>query len=235
MLVSHDLHGYRCHCFRCGESQFVPHGLQRISDLNRRKAELAFMEERTVRLPKDYTLEIPEKDMLWFLQYGIDPELARSYGIGYSDELDRVVLPVRGLDGKLDAVQMRSTDPNVRPKYLNPFGPKVSAAVFMSGPPTGVTVVVEDILSAIKIGKITHATSILGTALTDERAEKIAKHNHTAVVWTDNDRAGQKGRLKATRQLLLLGMDVYRVRSPDDPKTYNLEDIEEHLRSMTKC
>ena len=235
MLVSHDRHGYRCHCFRCSESEFVPHGLQSIADLNRRKAELSFMEEARVRLPSDYTLDVPEHDMLWYLKAGISPELARSYGIGYSPDMQRVVLPVYGLDGELDAVQMRSTSPFIKPKYLNPAGPKVSAAIFMSGPPTGVTVVVEDILSAIKVGRLTHSTSVLGTTFTDARVAKIAEHNHTVVVWMDNDKAGRKGRLTAVRQLLLQGIEVYRVRTPDDPKSYSLDEIQEHLRRMEVC
>lgn len=238
MLVSHTQHGYRRHCFRCnneGEKKFVPHGILRIADIERHKAELAYSTFEPPRLPSDYTLDIPQRAMLWFMQYGISPELAREYKIGYTPKLDRVVLPVYDLQGDLLCVQMRSVDPSVKPKYLNPPGPKVAAAVFMTGKPTGISIIVEDILSSIKVGKVAHSTSMLGTNMTDQRALTIAKYNHTAIMWTDDDKAGMKGRIHGMRQLKLLGLKVYQVKTPDDPKTYNIEAIKEHLRNMKQC
>lgn len=126
---------------------------------------------------------------------------------------------------ELTALQMRAVDPWVKPKYLNPTGPSVSAAIFMSAPPTGVTVVVEDIISAIKVGKVHHSTSILGTNMTDARALKIASHNHTAIIWEDGDKAGRLGAVDAYKQLSMLGVTIRKIKTPDDPKTYSLEDI----------
>ena len=233
-LVSHNERGYSRFCFRCKANEFVPHGIRRISDIVRHKNEMAFMGQNKVALPSDYTLDVPIHAMEWYLRVGISPELARSYGIGYTPSMDRVVLPVRE-DGELSAVQMRALRDTQKPKYLNPSGPKVEAAVFTSGPPTGITVVVEDILSAIKVGRVAHATSILGTTMTDQRAWKIARDNHTAIIWMDNDAAGRRGKLRAMNQLSMQGVRVYEVRTEDDPKTYNLDEIKEHLRSMKKC
>lgn len=224
-LISHNEHGYSRWCFRCSDKpDFVGHGLRRIELIERHKKERAIKREAKVVLPSDYTQEIPPRAAIWFYKYGISAELAAEYGIGYTPELDRIVLPVFE-DDELVAVQMRAVDPWRKPKYLNPAGPKVSSAVFQSAPATGVTVVVEDILSAIKIGKVAHATSILGTNMTDARALKIASRNHTAVIWLDGDKAGLKGFVPAERQLSMLGMTVRRVKTTDDPKTYSLEEI----------
>lgn len=233
-IVSHNERGYSRFCFRCKANDFVPHGIRRISDIVRHKTELAFINQKRVMLPTDYTLDVPMHAMAWYLKVGISPELARSYEIGYTPSMDRVVLPVKYED-ELLAVQMRAVRENQKPKYLNPEGPKVEAAVFMSGPPTGITVVVEDILSAIKVGRVAHATSILGTTMTDQRAWTIAQHNHTAIIWMDNDKAGKRGKVRAANQLSMQGVRVYEVRTEDDPKTYNLDEIKEHLRSMKKC
>lgn len=223
-LISHTEKGYHRYCFRCKTSDFTGHGLRRIEVIERHKKERAIKRDKRVELPDDYTLDVPSRAAIWYYKYGISAELAREYGIGYTEELDRVVLPVIS-DDELIAVQMRAVDPWRKPKYLNPIGPKVSSAVFMSAPATGVTVVVEDILSAIKVGRVHHATSILGTNMTDARALKIASLNHTALLWLDGDRAGVKGLVPAERQLAMLGVDVRRIRTPDDPKTYSLEDI----------
>lgn len=223
-LVSHTEKGYHRHCFRCKTSNFEGHGLRSIELIERHKKERAIKRDALVQLPEDFTLDVPQRAAVWYYKYGISAELAASYGIGYTPELDRVVLPVFE-DEELIAVQMRAVDPWRKPKYLNPVGPKVSSAIFESAPATGVTVVVEDILSAIKVGRVHHATSILGTNMTDARALKIAGRNHTALLWLDGDRAGIKGTVPAERQLNMLGVNVRRIRTTGDPKTYSLQDI----------
>lgn len=232
-LISHNERGYSRFCFRCKATEFVPHGIRRISDIVRHKRELEFKRQNKIILPEDYTLDVPTHAMAWYLKCGISPELAKAYGIGYSAYYDRVVLPVIN-DGKLEALQMRATRADQKPKYLNPAGPKVEAAVFMSAPPIGVTVVVEDILSAIKVGRVTHATSILGTTMTDQRAYRIARDNDAVIVWLDNDKAGKRGSVRAIKQLKMLGVKVYQVQSDYDPKTYSLDEIREHLRNAKR-
>lgn len=234
MVVYHTEKGYSCYCHRCKEGDFEPHGNRRIADIRRHKLELQFLQNKEVKLPDDYTLEVPKHAMLWYLKAGISPELAASYGIGYTPSLDRVVIPIYE-DGGLAALQLRAVDESQKPKYLNPGGRKIEQAVFMSGEPTGITIVVEDVLSAIKVGRIAHATSTLGTNMSDARARKIAQHNHTAIVWMDGDAAGKVGRVDAVKQLTLLGVRCYRVDTLRDPKKYSAEEIREHLRNMKAC
>lgn len=223
-LVSHDEHGYRAWCFRCRIPKFESHGLRSIELIERHRKERAIQRAVAVTLPEDYTLQVPPRAAIWYYKYGISAELAAMYGIGYTPELDRVVLPVYE-SGDLVAVQMRAVDPARKMKYLNPLGPKVSSAIFESAPATGVTVVVEDILSAIKVGRVHHATSILGTNMTDQRALKIAQRNNTVLLWLDGDKAGKRGAVAAEKQLRLLGVNVVRITTADDPKTYSLEEI----------
>jgi DNA primase len=223
-LISHDERGYRAWCFRCRIPKFEGHGLRSIELIERHKKERAIRREARVELPADYTLEVPARAAIWYYKYGISAELAASYGIGYTPDLDRVVLPVYEED-ELIALQMRAVDPWRKPKYLNPQGPRVSSALFESAPATGVTIVVEDILSAIKVGRVHHCTSILGTTMTDQRALKIAERNQKAIIWLDGDKAGAKGASSAERQLQLFGVDVSRITTSGDPKTYSLEAI----------
>lgn len=229
-LVSHDERGYRAWCFRCKIPKFEGHGLRSIDLIERHKKERAIKRSALAELPADYTLDVPPRAAVWYYKYGISAELAASYRIGHTAELDRVVLPVYE-DGELTAVQMRAVDSWRKPKYLNPEGPKVQAAIFESAPTTGVTVVVEDILSAIKVGRVHHATSILGTTMTDQRALKIASRNSKVIIWLDSDAPGVKGASVAERQLRLLGVDVRRVTTSGDPKTYSLEAIRSIIKN----
>lgn len=240
MLVSHTATGYSAHCFRCGEHPYEPHGKRSISDILRHKAELQVQYSKEPYLPKDYTHVIPPHAAVWFMQYGISPELASRHGIGWSDQYQRVVLPVydREDKSKLIAVQMRAVEPDRKPKYLNPGGAAIRRALFWVEHPVidgSATIVVEDILSAIKLGRKYPTVSTLGTTMTDERAVEIAKQTSAAVLWLDNDRAGHKGMREAHRQLAFQGVRCWKVLSERDPKTYSQQEIENHLRRMQPC
>lgn len=234
MVVYHTARGYSCYCHRCKHSDFESHGVRSIADIRRHKAELEFIHDKEIKLPKDYTLVTPDYAMHWYIKCGISPELAASYGIGYSSILDRIVIPIYE-DDKLAALQLRAIHDYQKPKYLNPGGRKIEENVFRSGVSNGVVVVVEDVLSAIKVGKVAPTISILGTNCSDARARKIAKENHTAIVWMDGDKAGREGRANTIKQLSLLGVRCFRVDTTLDPKKYNTEQIKEHLRNMKAC
>lgn len=190
---------------------------------------------RNLKLPGDFDQRLPLEGVRWLARSGIDPYLAESYGIGWSDSLERVVLPVwHDHDRKeLIAMQLRSVDPNRKPKYLNPKGPKTSDAMFFSGqvrPEQGYIVVTEDILSAIKVGRVNVAVSILGTNMTHERAYKLSQLTKEVVLWFDNDAAGKKA-LQSAGKLSLYGLYVSVVRSDNDPKYYSRDEIETYIRN----
>jgi len=194
------------------------------------------MQQQSVTLPEDYTLDVPMAKAGWFMKVGISPELARQYRIGYSPSFDRIVLPIYNEADDLVALQMRACKADQKPKYLNPTGPKVNGAVFWSNSTLeGAGVVTEDILSAIKVGKVLNAASILGTNMTDERALKIARRwRRHVILWLDPDKAGWKGTVEAVRQLTMQGCTVSRIVSEKDPKHYNLEQIEEYIQRSTR-
>lgn len=223
-LVSHGNKGYSRHCFRCGEHEFVPYGDRTLAEILRHRRERdQELRDVAVELPKDFTLDIPDKNALWLYKAGISAELARSYGIGYSEYYDRVVLPV--YDGEdLVAMQMRATDGR-NPKYINPKGPKTHAALFKAGIPDNSPVIVEDILSAIKVGRVKYAVSVLGTSLTDLRASRIAKESTSVTIWMDSDDAGRSGARKAQKQMNLLGIPNRIISTEKDPKLHTLNEI----------
>lgn len=236
MLVTHGRTGYNGFCFRCGRKEYAPFGVRSIADIDRANRELAELTGVKLALPKDFTLTIPPHAQLWGLKSGLDPYILNQYGIGYSELHDRVVIPIRNvLTAELEAVQLRALHSWQKPKYQNPTGPKVRGALFMSGFPEEHTVIVEDVLSAIKVGRGTHATSILGTTMTDERVEKIARTVKSATIWLDPDGAGVVGAKKAARQLQMQGIRTYMVTSDRDPKTYNADEILGYLRSKEEC
>lgn len=152
------------------------------------------------------------------------------YGIGYTEYLDRVVLPVYS-SGELQAIQLRAVNDEVKPKYLNPSAVPIQNVLFESE--DGASdwgVLTEDILSAIKVGQVLSSCSTLGTKMSEVRAWKISEKYKNCFVWYDSDAAGHVGARRAISKLELLGVNCFKVSTKFDPKCYTRAEIKQILR-----
>lgn len=233
MMINHTAHGYNSFCFKCKDKQYESHGDRSIKDINRHKAELEYVSKKVIELPRDFTLDIPINKMHWFLQYGIAPELIYDYGIGWSDYFNRIVMPVYNHKNELTSVQMRAVDAGQEPKYLNLSQKGDNRSMFYSEHTRKLKrsiVVTEDILSAIKVGRICNAVAILSSHIGDLRALSLAFQYNKIYVWLDPDKAGRVGAFDAAKQLSLSGCaDVRIIKSVSDPKKHTLADITTYL------
>jgi DNA primase len=222
MKISHDEEGYHAYCFRCSEGGFKGHGIQRIRDVF---AEKEFQYAKVPRVPDDFTLDVPDSAAVWYYSYGISASLARSYGIGYSKSLDRVILPVY-VDDCLAVVQARAVRKGMQPKYLNQSGNKKGSVLFRSHNQGGDTVcVTEDILSCVRVGEVIPAVCPMGTSLSDTQAAQLLDYK-TVLIWLDNDQAGWKGASRMHKALSMV-MQSRIIKMDYDPKCYNQEQIKE--------
>jgi hypothetical protein len=239
LMVSNDTKGYRAYCFRCGPVGFVAHGLFNLDELKRRKAELEMSKERVVKLPSDFTTDIPPSEAVWLYKAGISPQIAKHYKFGYSPFLRRVILPIYN-NGVLQGYTARSTI-NARPKYIEKVV-DTSSTVFCSDASIQLPwpddrlldsipdcVLVEDILSAVRVGRFVRcAVALLGTSLSGAWARNA--HVHTKIsVWLDPDKAGKKGAQAISKSLGLEGYGVKIIRSDKDPKYYSNREIRRFL------
>lgn len=242
-IVSHNARGFTRHCFACGEHEYKPHGIRSIAQIEQAKRDAEFVEQARqtrLRLPDDITNDLPVPAARWLFSYGITEQLQRKHGITYSPRYDRVCLPVFE-DGVLTALQMRAVSALVRPKYLNPDGPQVGSALKYASPDSVdpilqeyCIVITEDILSAIKVGTVTRACSILGTTLTDARLGKLLRSGvRRAFIWLDSDAAGVAGAKRITNKLRQCGVAVTNICTEKDPKCYTREAITQVLKEHT--
>lgn len=229
--ASHTEKGYVMHCFRCKNTEFEARGTLSISDINRIQAEIALTRSRAV--PDMFKMvdiaEAPEELLLWYLQCGVSTVDMVVNGVMYDPNTERLVLPVKK-NGEILFTQSRSV--RHKPKYINSGdsdGLMFIPNVFKD---KSYVVVVEDILSAIKISRVCPVVSTLGTSFSNKHALDIMAMNKTPVMWYDNDKAGRVGCHKAEAKLDLMGIEHRVVRSEQDPKYYNREMIE---RELDKC
>lgn len=182
--------------------------------------------------PKDW----PVDARVWFYKAGISNDDIAALGAFWSARMRRVVVPYRTLGG--DSAWI-ARDPIVGegPKYLFPRGvsrgggavfPRGAAPVLRSG-----IAVVEDVLSAFRIGRDTDfmAVAAQGTSLDRTALVRIADAGLPVFTWLDPDKYGQLGAVRIRRDLGNLGVEVRNVVSPRDPKLHEPHELREALEA----
>jgi hypothetical protein len=244
MRLYHTPKGVSAHCFRCGHHPFVRNQGFNLKDLAKRRDELCRINTvatttTELALPSDVTYCIPDHARVWFLKGGVNTDMAAFYRMGFSPTLNRVVLPV--YEGtRLNAYICRALN-GEKPKYIAFYMNGVSNAVFKTDTSTmlpaeflGDTAglpdycITEDILSAVRCGRIVRSRALLGTAIRNAGDLGIPQGS-TVAVWTDPDKAGYVALVKQARRLDLEGIKVRLIRSERDPKYYSNQEIKEYL------
>lgn len=235
MIVSHNIKAYSGSCFACSHQPFEMKGKQTLAEL----AELKRINNESLRpregslqqLPRDYTSDIPLEGRLWLYANGITEKLKTQYSIGYSERLRRVILPIYNSQGTLSWFQCRALLEGQQPKYLQPSGDKHSV-VFQSKlreteHNSSTVVVVEDIISAIRVGEVCNTISLLGTKATTAQVNCLSKYG-TVITWFDSDKAGKRGST-SIRQSCSLLTNTANIVTEHDPKFYSKQQIKEIL------
>lgn len=227
--------GYSFYCHRCGDHNFQSVGYQNYKELleirKRNEEAKQVLQSSTVKLPYDFTTDIPPEGMLWLLKASITPYMAKEAGFGWTPYFKRVVLPVY-MNDDLVYYQARAVLKGQDPKYLNPKVDRASILYWnrlSTGTATRV-IVTEDILSARRtfLAQTTCDTvSILGTKITLQQANQLAEYDRVTM-WLDPDKAGRNGDMKI-RRLLNLATDTDYISLDKDPKLLTNMQIQEAL------
>ena len=236
-IVNHSPQGYSYFCFRCDAQEFVGKGKQTLAELARITAlnDAAENIHLKIELPHDMSYEIPLEGRLWLYSAGVTESLWSSYKFGWSDYLQRVIMPVYNKEGTLIWFQARAVHEGQSPKYLNPQGDR-NSLVFWSNRKSlsesaqnQTLVVVEDILSAIRVGEVTPTASLLGTKVSTAQASLLANYTHVTT-WLDSDNAGVSGAYKL-RRVLNMVTETSNLVTEKDPKLHTREEIRWLLNS----
>ena len=196
-----------------------------------------------VTLPQDLIISPEHCNVhfnVWINKSGLSLPERELYQFGWSGWEGRGILPIRWYHngqatGVLEGYQRRRVLPHdTMPKYLTTKRLGIRNPVFAvthdSTP--GVAVLVEDILSAAKVGRQADAYALLGTSLSEYLKYRLAGKYKHALVWLDNDnpsvRSAQRDIAKA------LGIFIERVtiiHHDKDPKLCTDQEIENVVRS----
>lgn len=201
---------------------------------------------KVLKLPHDLELRLPHwpiEALKWVSKYGITTDELDINSIGYSNSWMGVVLPVFDTKGRLVCTQTRRFSwshteiaRGQTKKYDTTIlqGTQKSERLFIPrhrGPDLpdrpNTLVLVEDILSSIKIDRVTDAMALLGTSLPKEKYLTLGTKYDKIVIWLDNDNPQvRKSQSKIKRRLELFCPDVQIIYTERDPKEHTQKEIE---------
>lgn len=178
-----------------------------------------------VKLPGGLTDEIPDKAWVWLWQYGITEEEVARYRIQWSESLCRLIFPVYR-KGKLVYWQGREFGLlKDLPKWVNQKAASREDIYFtaMGAVSTPAVVLVEDMVSAIKVNRIQNTIALLGSYVPDKLISNLSKHYKRIIIWLDADKDTYS--LRRLSRYQSLGFPVQRVFTQQDPKAYSDDKI----------
>ncbi len=199
------------YCHNCGGHGIVGIGkntTRAIRDLLIEHEAAQRNEHGELVLPDDIDL-IPERwpteAQAWVFQYGINGAEAAEYSLGYSQSWGRVILPVYE-GGKLVFWQGRAVHKGQDPKYISAkTHPKVMFYAMKQGKGgSPAMMLVEDMLSAIKMSRFSDTIAFLGTSPDfDCLTERLQGYTKVGI-FLDPDRAGHTKAIDLERRLSLV-------------------------------
>ena len=222
MKIYNEVEGFKFYCHKCCTYHFESSFNSPRERLRRKhayEATVRYKSEESYDLPEDFSHSIQPKGLAWLGMGGWTFEMINKYNIGWSEELNRVILPVYP-----EGYTARAVESWQKPKYME----KVPQGVVWESQTDTQScygaVVCEDILSAGRCGQFIKAYSLLGTSLDTSVLSVLAKYDKI-LLWLDPDAGGISGLKKMYRRLHLVCDNVKVIRSDKDPKLLTDEEI----------
>ena len=202
------------HCFSCG--------------YNKPKRILKRLNEFSA--PKVYNGIICEKKLLpahlkWLLGYGLTDKEMENFSYAYKRFVKGYEIPCNLLVFvNTDTYWLGRNFADVGVRYLS-SGEK---PLLKYGTNPDIVVFVEDVISAIKVGRIATAIPMLGAKIPAQWLEQVRDYNRV-VIWGDYDK--KIDNIYAARKASeVLGKPVQSVITEKDPKFYSTDDVYNYLQ-----
>ena len=219
------------HCFaNCGYHKFPTHYV--------RKTNEEVLPENKRILPADFSREVPVKAWKWLLQYGLGYKYWEPY-CGYSEKDQRLIFTVgtpmefsigRFIEGPGDTPdEGKGHEQYERRKWYCYGDAHKTAHVFGSSTSSTSIVLVEDLISAHKVGQITSCIPLFGTNIFPSVISTLRLYQKPVIMWLDKDQRDHAIK-RAARLSMLTGCQVDFKFTDHDPKALSFKQIEEVIK-----
>ena len=212
LAVYSDLH---CYCFRCGYSS----GRKSFTRTEQKPTS-------QIVLPSDVTTELPFEAKDWLKQYQLTRLDTNRNHIMWSDKWSRIIFPYFN-ESELLAWQGRYVgEDKSKAKWFSQG--KIHEIIHPIKVVARKAILVEDIVSAIKLSNYTGAIPLFGSSLSTQQILRLKTVVNEVWLWLDPDVRNKS--VKFAHVCNLLGLTAHVIFSDKDPKEHDHTDIANILR-----
>jgi hypothetical protein len=239
-IVTRTSKGWMWFCHRCGESGFKSAKSMSYNDTIKElqaKGKQKIKEMKICTLPSDAVPLKPLKNMdawHWIWKYQISNNDVAFYRFHWSDSYKRVIIPI--YDGSTligwcgrDIITKNKEEREKKKisKYLIRKDMNYGRIYFKISEASNTIVLVEDILSAIKVHNATHygTIALLTTSIDSELEQELI--GKKVIVWLDSNAFDKS--VNIVMRMQQLGIDAKYVFTEKDPKEYYIREIKEEI------
>lgn len=212
------------HCFSCGFHKFPKHYVKPTEEkVNGSKI-----------LPIDFSREVPVRAWKWLLQWGL-PMSYWQGKVGWSEKDIRLVFTENTFSiGRWQPEFQLALPPEEKPprKWFVWGNPHQAPVIFGDYGKSKEIILVEDIISANKLGRLTCSIPLFGTKVFNGVLPILRHIGLPVVLWQDKDQQACQPQ-RCHNLSLLTGLPVRYVVTDNDPKALSGEQIHEALGSST--
>lgn len=206
------------HCFACGFHGFPKHYTPVIKENNGPKS----------LCPSDFTREVPTTAWKWLLQYGLSYTYWQAH-CGYSTEQgERLVFQVRQGESLAFSIGRLLSEPTKQQRKWYVWGDSHKHCEIIGGGRGNAIVLVEDLVSAHKVGQLNECIPLFGTRVHPCHIHYLGNAKKPVIFWLDKDQE-----LNVKKQALqlqsLIDQPVTIVTTEKDPKCLSFETIQIEL------
>lgn len=222
---------FSCHYFKPADSRVVAHNKikQSIRMLNTNAPS-----EKQIILPADCISNLGYTGGEWLASYDITKDEVLKDGIMWSPSCQAIIFPfyesVKGTEVKLIGWQARNFVQG-RPKYLTRG--KTDTICWYHGltyaKDHGI-ILVEDCISAIKVGRQACTVPLLGSSLSQKKQLDLYQKSEKLIFWLDYDKVDAA--YKYANVCALAGYETRVIVTKDDPKDYDDNEIKAILNGV---
>lgn len=232
LAVYSDNHAFcfRCGYFRPGNGDGVFHSNEHVTPPKHKGDKTSL----PCYLPDDCCTDYTTQELEWIGQYGLDRNTLLKNNVLHSDKGIRfnrrgvlnyakniLIFPV--FDDGLLGYQARTFSSDV-PKWIGKGNFK---NIFNILPGRSTLILTEDIISAIKVNMVDHASMPVYGSTIKNRFERLYKLGYRdVIIWLDGDMHS-----KVVKEVIYAhGINTRIIFSDKDPKEYSLKEIKEWLK-----
>jgi ribosomal protein S27AE len=203
------------YCFGCGYTEFSSHYVPKTTEDS----------PKVIKLPEDTSAQIDKIALDWLDKYAITQTERVRYRMLWSKSKQQLIFPLYDGSGKLIAWQARNFSPEAKSKYYSQG--KIHDVMYFCGAKTNPIILVEDLVSAIKIGRVGVAMPLFGSEASTHLLMRLKTQCRGIIVWLDSDK--WKNSHDIVNRSKSIGLPALSVFTNLDPKEYNDEKIKYFL------